>query len=168
MVNSFLLVGPPCDPAGIRQLDPAEAMRRIAAGGHPLVSRGDDSGTHKREGQLWNAAGGLTPWAGYVASGQGMGATLVMADQRQAYTLTDEGTFRVLSRKIELVELVSEGRLLANPYGAMAVNPAKNGRVNDELADAFLDFLISQPAQRSIRDLTIGGRPLFRPLRLER
>lgn len=166
MYNTFELLGPGADPAGIKRLSAAAALRRIAAGRHPFVSRGDDSGTHQREMGLWRQGGDRPLWDAYIESGQGMGATLIMADQRQAYVLSDRGTYLAFKDKIELVPLGSSGEELFNPYGIMTVNPEKNDRINDELATAFVDFMISPEAQTMIRDFRVGEEPLFYPLRL--
>jgi len=166
MYNTFQILGPPEDPAGIEEMEPVAALQRIAAAGERFVSRGDDSGTHKRELKLWHEGGGRPEWDGYLASGQGMGATLTMADQMNAYVLSDRGTYLKFQEKIRLVPLVASSPKLHNPYGILVVNPQQHPRVNAELAQAFVDFVISPDAQRLIRDHTIGGQRLFHPLRL--
>jgi tungstate transport system substrate-binding protein len=166
MVNHFVLLGPPDDPAGVRGSDPAEALRKIARADQRFVSRGDDSGTHKREQALWQAAGGRPEWQGYVESGQGMGATLVMADEKHAYTLADQGTYLKFKKKIDLVSLLPPSPRLRNPYSVIAVNPQRHKGVNARLAGAFIEFLIAPATQRRIAEYKVAGQQLFRPTRL--
>jgi len=167
MFNHFLLVGPASDPAKIHALEPAAAFARIATGKHVYFSRGDDSGTHKRELQFWEQLGGLVEWVDYCEVGQGMGPTLMMADEKQGYTLVDMGTYLKFKEKIDLVPLVEEANSLRNPYAALVVNAARHDKLNAALAGAFVDFLISQPTQRQIADFRISGRALFTPTRLD-
>ena len=146
MYNTFELLGPADDPARVRGLPAPDALSRIAAAVQRFVSRGDDSGTHKRERTLWAAAGGRPEWTGYVETGQGMGATLIMADQMAAYVLADRGTFLRFKDKIDLVPLAAQSDALSNPY--------------------FVDFMIAPDTQRIIRDYRVAGETLFHPLRL--
>lgn len=166
MFNTFEVLGPPDDPAGVRGLAPDTALQKIAAGKFPFVSRGDDSGTHKRELWLWEKGGGQKPWSEYLETGLGMGATLTIADETQAYVLCDRGTFLYSKPKIELVSLVAGSADLRNPYGAMVVNPEKHPEARADLANAFLDYLVSARTQALIRDYQIGGESLFYPLHL--
>ena len=166
MQNSFEVLGPTSDPADIRGKAAAEALRKIAAEKQRFVSRGDESGTHSRELLLWQAAGGKPAWKAYVESGQGMGASLIMADQMQAYILTDRGTYLSFRDKIALVPLVKKSAELLNTYSVIVVNPSKHSRINDHLAQSFVDYLISPGAQQMIGDHRIDGEPLFQPLRL--
>jgi tungstate transport system substrate-binding protein len=166
MYNDFVLLGPEGDPAQIRELDPVEAMTKIARGKHPFVSRGDDSGTYQRELSLWEAAGGRPAWEGYIESGQGMGGTLVMADEKQAYVLADMGTYLKFQDKIELIPLAAAAESLRNPYAAIVVNPQRHPHIDAALANALVDFLISAEAQRLIAGYRISGRQLFHPTRL--
>lgn len=168
MHNYFLIAGPADDPSKARGLDAAAAFKKIAAGKHRFVSRGDDSGTHKRERSLWKTAGGLPEWEGYAESGQGMGPTLVMADEMNAYVLTDEGTWRKQSGKFQLVPLVTEGAGLRNPYAVIVVNPNKHPSINSNLAGAFVDFLISAQGQQLIAGYQINGQEVFHADRLEK
>jgi tungstate transport system substrate-binding protein len=165
MYNTFIVLGPSTDPADVAGLAPIEAMRRIAAGHHPFVSRGDDSGTHDRERRLWELGGGRSEWSGYIESGRGMGATLVMADQVGGYVLCDRGTYLRFRDKVELVPVVEAPDELLNPYGAIVVNPAKHPAIERELAERFVDFLVSEQGQRVIQDFRIDGEPLFHPSR---
>jgi tungstate transport system substrate-binding protein len=167
MYNDFVIVGPDADPAGIKGMDSApEALAKIAGSEPSFVSRGDDSGTHTKEKAIW-AEGGVEPagdW--YISAGQGMGAVLTMADEQQAYTLSDRATY--LARTLEgteLVILVEGDAILFNPYGVMAVNPDKNAQINNELANQFIDWLISLPAQEKIGEFGVEefGAPLFTP-----
>ena len=166
MFNHFTIVGPPDDPAAIGGLEGAAALRKIAASGQPFVSRGDDSGTHQRELLLWKTVGGRPSWSKYVESGQGMGATLIMADQMSAYALTDRGTYLTFQKKIRLVPLVFSSQALLNPYGIIVVNAQAGSAVNQQLAQSFVDFIISPKIQRLIQDYKLEGQPLFYPLHL--
>lgn len=166
MFNTFELLGPPADPAKVRGLPAVEALAVIAAAKQPLASRGDDSGTHKRELALWKQAGGRPDWDGYVESGQGMGRTLIMADQRQAYVLADRGTFRKLQAKLDLVPLAQQDKTLRNPYGILVVNPDKDTRINVAGAHRLADFFVSREIQQRIRAYQVEGESLFYPLRL--
>jgi tungstate transport system substrate-binding protein len=167
MYNDFVIVGPPDDPAGIEGMeDAAEAFQAIAQAEAPFVSRGDDSGTHTKEKAIWEAAGVEPEGDWYISAGQGMGAVLTMADEQQAYTLSDRATY--LARTLEgtdLVILVEGDPILFNPYGVIAVNPEKNPEVQAELADTFIDWLISVPVQEKIGSFGIDefGQPLFVP-----
>jgi len=166
MHNDFVIVGPPDDPAGIRAKSGTEALKTIMARGSVFISRGDDSGTNKKELSLWKQTD-LTP-AGrknYIESGQGMGATLQMASEKQAYTLTDRGTY--LSQKAHLeLDILSEGdKSLLNIYHVMQVSPLKFDRVNAEGAEAFVEFMISPRTQEAIGQFGKKefGQPLFFP-----
>ncbi len=176
MGNDFIVVGPPGDPAGVRGLPTAAAaFTRIAAAGALFASRGDDSGTHTREMSLW-AAAGLTPTAEarwYLALGQGMGETLIVANETGAYTLTDRGTW--LAQKKSLPDLtvmvggatITENRdaALLNPYGVIPVNPRTHPGVNYELALLFVDWLTAPGTQTRIAEFGLAefGQPLFYP-----
>ena len=164
MFNTFELLGPPDDPAKIRGMEPHVALQEIAAGGHRFVSRGDDSGTHKRELLLWEKAGNRPDWPEYMETGQGMGATVFIADQMQGYAICDRGTFLSVRGKIDLVPLTKQTVDMRNFYGIIAVNPDKNPAVNSELAGALVDFLISAEVQSTIADFQVDGEPLFIPL----
>lgn len=166
MYNDYVLVGPATDPAGVRAAGTAaQAMRAIAARG-VFVSRGDASGTHELELALW-AAAEVDPRSveRRDETGQGMGATLNVADQRRAYTLTDRGTYLALRRRLDLVVLVEGGDRLHNVYRVYAVNPARHRGVKHAEARAFIDFLVSEPVQRAIGAFgrATYGQPLFVP-----
>jgi tungstate transport system substrate-binding protein len=152
MYNDFVIAGPPSDSAGIKgKGNVAEAFKMIAEAKATFVSRGDDSGTHTKEKSIWKAAETGPSGAWYLSAGQGMGAVLTTANELQAYTLSDRATY--LARKgkgLELAILVQGDPLLFNPYGVIAVNPGKHAQINAELANAFIDWLISVPAQEEI------------------
>jgi len=166
MHNNFILVGPTDDPAGVRGLDDApEAMSQIAESESPFVSRGDDSGTHAKELEIWRSAG-LTPAGGwYQESGIGMGQTLLVASDKQAYTLCDRATYLVLRENLALDILVQGDPALFNVYHVMQVNPAKSSQINAEAAAAFVAFITSPEAQEVIRSFGEDrfGQPLFVP-----
>lgn len=164
MVNYFVIIGPQSDPAKIEGLSVSQSLPKIQNGNFKFISRGDNSGTHKKEIALW---GGKSPkWDHYIKSGQGMGATLIMADQMNAYTIADIGTYLKMIKKLSLKRLNKKEPKLLNPYGAMIVNPEKHPEVKAKLADHFLDFLISEKAQRIIGDYKINNKTLFEPLHL--
>lgn len=164
MVNDFVIVGPVRDPAGIATASgPADAFRRVAERRARFLSRGDDSGTHARERELWDSVG-LSPWTSrpgwYVEAGSGMAETLQMASQMAAYTLTDTGTFLHLREALRLRLLVEGGAVLRNEY---TYTLPRNGR-NPEGARDFLAWLTG-PGQDMIADhgVAVFGEPLFRP-----
>lgn len=162
MYNDFVVLGPVSDPAGVKQTsDVVAAMAAIAQHQSTFVSRGDDSGTHSREKQLWSAAH-ITPngdW--YLEAGRGMGEVIIMAGERKGYTLSDRGTYLAFSGKTDL-QVVSQGdKSLFNPYGVIMVNPEKHPHVKVELAKKFLDFLVSDQAKALITGYRRGGEQLF-------
>jgi len=167
MYNDFVIVGPAADPAGIKGMaDAARALAAIAEAESPFVSRGDDSGTHTKEKSIWAEAGIEPAGEWYISAGQGMGAVLTMADERQAYTLSDRATY--LARTLEGTELVILGEgdpILFNPYGVIAVNPDKSPQINNDLANQFIDWLMSVPTQEKIGQFGMDkfGAPLFTP-----
>ena len=164
MHNEFLIVGPASDPAGLRgSTDPIAAFRKLAAGVAPFVSRGDQSGTHQRELALWKRAGVPlpTPFHGtwYIESGQGMGATLQLADEKQAYTLTDHATYLAWRAKLQLVPIVEGDSLFYNVYHVLELNPKNAARINVAGGKAFADFIVSPECQRLIGQF---GRERFK------
>lgn len=164
MWNDFVILGPPADPAAIRGAsDAAGALRAVAATEAVFVSRGDDSGTHIRERALWERGGARPVWDGYLDAGQGMGACLVMADEKRGYVLADRGTFLALQARLDLVVLVEGDPRLTNPYGAIRVNPERHEGLNVEGAEALLDYLTSAEGQARIASFRIGGEVLFHP-----
>jgi tungstate transport system substrate-binding protein len=164
MHNDFVILGPPADPAGVRGLkDAAAALRKIAEAGSPFVSRGDDSGTHKKEDSLWAAAGIEPEGEWYMSAGQGMGACLTIADEKQGYVLADRGTFIAYGDKVGLKVVVEGDDRLFNPYGVIAVNPEKHPHVKHAEATKFVEWLTSPEAQDMIAGFKKGGQQLFYP-----
>lgn len=167
MYNDFALVGPRRDPAGIGGLaDAVDGLVRIAAGQAVFVSRGDDSGTHKRELSLWQAAGidvAAASGTWYRESGAGMGTTLNIASGMGAYTLTDRGTWLNFGNKGNLAILVESDRRLFNPYGVILVNPRRHPHVKAADGQAFIDWLLSPDGQGAIAAYRIDGQPVFFP-----
>lgn len=165
MYNDFVIVGPPADPAGVRgQKDVLAAFRAIYRANALFVSRGDDSGTHKMEQAYW-AELKLTPESnpGYRAAGRGMGEVLLMASELQAYSLSDRATYYAMRGKTRLSLLVEGDARLFNPYGIIAVNPAKYPDINYRGARALIDWITSAEGQRAIADFRIDGEQLFYP-----
>lgn len=166
MHNDFILIGSSKDPAGIKGKPAADALKSIASAQSVFISRGDDSGTHKKELSLWKEAGidpKGKPW--YQESGQGMGATLAMASQKGAYTLTDRGTFLSQKAHIELSILCEGDKPLLNIYHVMQVNPERFTKVNAAGAKAFVDFMVAPETQKRIGEFGKDkyGAPLFFP-----
>ncbi|HET7009725.1 MAG TPA: substrate-binding domain-containing protein [Anaerolineales bacterium] len=176
MFNDFVMVGPREDPADVAgAATAAEALTRIADSHSTFVSRGDDSGTHAKEVALWAAAGRLpqaeSGW--YLSLGQGMGETLQMADETLGYTLSDRGTYLSMADTLSSLTIVFGGATIAdnpdpelmNPYGVLPVNPAKVPGVNNDLAEAFAEWLTSPQAQSMIGAFGVErfGQPLFYP-----
>ncbi|MFC1786794.1 substrate-binding domain-containing protein [Halobacteriota archaeon] len=174
--NYFLIVGSGSDPAGVKGMTPEDAVRTIMEKGKDnpkiqFVSRGDNSGTHAKEKKVWASAGldyeevrNSGTW--YVEAGSGMGSTLVMANEKSAYTLADIGTFLAFKGDVELVPIVEEGDILLNVYGVIAINPEKHPYTNITMANNFINFLTSEEAQQIIAEYGVEehGRPLFYPL----
>ena len=167
MVNDFVIVGRRDDPAGVGGATDAEAaLRRIAEARVPFVSRGDDSGTHKRELALWRVAGidvAAASGSWYREAGAGMGATLNSASAMDAYALTDRGTWLAFGNRGALAVLVEGDPRLVNPYGVILVNPAVHPHVKDRLGQAFIDWLTGPEGQAAIGGFRIGGRSPFTP-----
>ena len=167
MYNDFVIVGPAADPANIAGLkDAVEGFRKIAAAQAPFASRGDDSGTNKAELKLWQDAGiDPKPASGkwYLETGSGMGATLNTAVGKQAYTLTDRGTWLSFANKGDFKVLVEGDPKLFNQYGVILVNPAKHPNVKAEEGREFIDWLIGPQGQAAIAGYKIGGEQLFFP-----
>jgi len=162
MWNDFVIAGPAADPAGIRgACSAADALKQLAGGNEMFVSRGDDSGTHTRERDLWKAAEVTPDWSGYRSAGQGMGACLNIAHELRAYVLTDRGTFLAYGKKVDLEVLVEGEPGLRNPYGAILVNPAKHPHVNAEGAKKLLDYLTSPEGRAKIEAFRVDGKVLF-------
>ncbi|MGD0623005.1 MAG: substrate-binding domain-containing protein [Thermacetogeniaceae bacterium] len=163
MHNSYVIVGPPDDPAKIKGLSSTDAFKKIAKAKAVFVSRADNSGTNIEENVIWKQAG-ITPsgnW--YIKSGQGMGPTLLIASEKTGYTLTDLSTYLAQQKNIQLDILVQGDKSLINIYHVMQVNPAKFSKVNADGAKAFEDFMVSQAAQNVIADFGKDkyGQPLY-------
>ena len=179
--NYFLIVGPPDDPAGIKGLTPEDAFKKLMEEGtkNPrqikFVSRGDESGTHVKEKAIWQAAGfdydavQESSWAkareGYAEVGSGMGPTLLKANEKNAYTLTDNGTFLAYKGKLNLVPIVEKGQILLNVYSVIAVSPEKHPTAKIEMTNNLVDFLTSTEIQELIGEYGVEdyGVQLFTP-----
>jgi len=164
MHNDYVLVGPADDPARIAGVKgAAAALRQIAEVKATFVSRGDDSGTHKQERALWKATGLSPTGTWYVEAGQGMGATLRIASEKQGYTLTDRATYLSLQKTLGSQILLEGDSLLLNKYSVMLVNPAKHPKVNGEGAKALHKWLLTDEARTLIQDYGKDrfGQPLF-------
>jgi tungstate transport system substrate-binding protein len=167
MYNDFVLIGPKSDPANVRGTkDVAAAFRKIREAGAPFVSRGDRSGTHFAELEIWRLAGidiGRDKGSWYRDTGQGMGPALNTAAAMNAYILADRGTWLSFKNRGELAIAVEGDKRLYNQYGVMLVNPARHPNVKQELGQAFIDWLISPQGQQAIADYKINGEQLFFP-----
>jgi tungstate transport system substrate-binding protein len=167
MYNDFVLIGPKSDPAGINGTkDVSQALRAIRDKRAPFISRGDRSGTHLAELDLWKDAGidiekGKGSW--YKSIGQGMGAALNTAAASDAYVLSDRATWIHFSNKGDLQIVVEGDKRLFNQYGVMLVNPAKHPNVKKELGQRFIDYLVSPDGQKDIANYNVGGKQLFYP-----
>ena len=169
--NYFLVVGPEDDPAGIKGLTPEDAFKKLfETGSGSLVSRGDYSGTHSKEKAIWKAAGydyetvrKAGDW--YIEAGRGMGPTLLMASEKQAYALTDMGTFLAYKGKLDLVPIVDKGSILLNVYSAIAINPEKHPKANSDMGTNLINFLTSSEIQQLIGNYGVKeyGMQLFTP-----
>jgi tungstate transport system substrate-binding protein len=167
MYNDFVIIGPEDDPAKIKGMPKAvEALKRIAETQSRFVSRGDKSGTHLLELGLWKQAGVEPTGAWYIESGQGMGQTLGIANDRRAYTITDRGTWLAFQKRISLPILVEKDKPLLNIYSVMEVNSANGPRVNVAGGKAFADFVMAPDTQAVIKTFGVDkyGQPLFVPI----
>ena len=167
MYNDFVIIGPPDDPAKIKGVPKAlDALKRIAESQSRFVSRGDKSGTHVLELALWKQAGVEPKGAWYIESGQGMGQTLGIANDRRAYTLTDRATYLAFAKRVDLPILVEKDRPLLNIYSVMEVNPANGPRVNVAGGKAFAEFVLAPETQAVIRTFGMDkyGQALFVPI----
>jgi tungstate transport system substrate-binding protein len=167
MYNDFVLIGPKTDPAGVKGTkDIIAALNTIKSKSLPFISRGDKSGTHTAEVNLWKAAGidiaaDKGPW--YKEIGQGMGAALNTASASNAYVLADRGTWLAFKNRGDLVITVEGDKRLFNQYGVMLVNPEKHASVKKDLGQQFINWLISAEGQKAIADYKINGEQLFYP-----
>jgi len=163
MYNYFILLGPDEDPAEVRGAGTApEAYRRIAAAQAALVSRGDESGTHQKEKEIWAEAAGSVPKAAWLMeTGQGMGPSLQIADEKRAYILTDRGTYLAYKEKISLVPVMESDETLLNPYSLIAVNPEKYPGVNYNLAMELIRWMSGEEGKAAINGFKAGGESMF-------
>jgi tungstate transport system substrate-binding protein len=166
MHNDFVIIGPANDPAKINGKNPVEALKKIYQAQVNFVSRGDDSGTHVKELALWKLAGlnpAGQPW--YIETGQGQGATISIANEKDGYALTDRGTFLTYQANVILKILVQNDKSLLNVYHVITVNPDKWPQANLAGAKAFADFITSQQGQQIIHEFGVDkyGQPLFFP-----
>jgi tungstate transport system substrate-binding protein len=164
MYNDFVIVGAAADPAQVRSAQSAaEALKRIAEKAALFISRGDQSGTHKQEQTLWQASGVVAKGAWYIEAGQGMGATLRIASEKEAYTLTDRSTYLHLQKTLTSTVLYAGDPVLRNVYSIIRVNPAKHSTVNAAGAQAFHAWLLGDQARELIRQYGVAqfGQPLF-------
>ena len=164
MYNDFVIVGPASDPAGIRgQKDATVAMEHIAKQQSIFISRGDQSGTHKKELSLWQQDNAIHTGDWYREAGQGMGKVLQISNELNAYTLVDRGTWLAYADKVELQVLVEGDKRLFNPYGVIAINPQRHKEVNYKGAMAFVNWLTSETTQKQIGAFRIHDKNLFIP-----
>ena len=166
MYNDFLIIGPAEDPAGIKgSTDTIAAFKTIAAKQAAFVSRGDDSGTDKKEKGIWTKAEMTPAGAWYIESGQGMGDTFRMADEKKAYTLIDRATYLAQKDKYKLEIIIEGDKSLLNPYGVIPVNPEKFPKVDYEGATKFAEWLTSEKGQKMIGEFGVKefGQQLFVP-----
>jgi tungstate transport system substrate-binding protein len=167
MYNDFVIIGPKDDPARARSAKNAiDALKVIAQGKATFVSRGDNSGTHRLEKSLWKSAAIQPKGTWYIETGQGMGATLGIANERNAYTITDRGTYLAYGKRINLAIIIEGDRPLLNIYSVLEVNPANGPRVNVAGGKAFADFMVAPQTQNVIRNFGVEkfGRSFFVPV----
>ena len=163
MYNDFVLIGPKSDPAKAKGNSINNGLSAVAKSNAAFISRGDKSGTHAAELRYWAAAGVSDKGKGYAECGCGMGPALNIAASKNAYVLTDRGTWLNFKNRQDLTMLVEGDRKLFNQYGVMVVNPAKHPHVKAALAQQFADWVVSPAGQASIAGYKIGGEPLFFP-----
>jgi tungstate transport system substrate-binding protein len=164
MYNDFIIVGPKSDPAGAAgSVTVAQVLQRIHASEQPFISRGDDSGTHKRELILWQSSGKIPAGSWYREVGQGMGKTLQIANEVDGYTMTDRGTWLAYQSKLDIELLFEDDPPLFNPYGIIAVSPERHPDVNYAGASRLIKWMTSPAVQKMIGEYKIRGRQLFVP-----
>lgn len=164
MYNDFVLVGPKADPAGVKGNDIVAALRKVAAGNAPFVSRGDRSGTHAAELRFWKATGNdASKGSGYRECGCGMGPALNMAAGTGAYVLTDRGTWLNFKNRADLTILVEGDQRLFNQYGVILVNPARYPHIKAAEGQKFVEWLVGAQGQAAIASYKIGGEQVFFP-----
>ena len=164
MYNDFILVGPSADPAGLRgEHELMSGLRKLVAAKVKFVSRGDQSGTDQMERAYWQQAGVKPSGSAYISAGLGMGEVLTMAAQLDAYTLTDRATFAAYKAKTGLAVLLEGDSKMFNPYGIIAVNPAKYKDINFHGASALIEWITSAEGQSKIASFKLDGQQLFFP-----
>ncbi len=164
MHNDFVIIGPEDDPANLSEAgDIKDAMSRLIKSNHVFVSRGDDSGTHKKEKKLWQTIDTKPSGDWYLSVGQGMGVVLRIADDKDAYTLTDRGTYLAYKDKIKLKVLFENDAMLYNPYHVILVNPEKHPHTKIDLARKYSAFIRGEEGQELIRNFKVNGKTLFHP-----
>ena len=162
MYNDYVLIGPLSDPARIGdEKNVLKALKIIANKNKTFISRGDDSGTHKKETLLWGSLGEKPHFSAYKSVGQGMGPTLIMANELQAYTLTDRGTWLAYQKKLDLKILLEGDKRLFNPYQVILINPKRHPDLNHKGAKAFSDWIISSKTKAKIESFKVNGQQLF-------
>ncbi len=167
MYNDFILIGSQSDPAKIKSTkNSIEALKLVRQSQSRFVSRGDNSGTHNLEKSLWKQAGIEPKGSWYIESGQGMGATLAIANDRSAYTITDRATYLAYQKRLALVILLEGDKPLLNIYSVLEVNPANGPRINTVGGKAFADFMVAPQTQAAIKSFGAEkfGQPLFIPV----
>ena len=164
MHNDFVIVGPAADPAGLKEAKNISAvMSRLIQGQHTFISRGDDSGTHKKEKELWQKTNREPSGDWYLSVGQGMGVVLRIANDKKAYTLTDRGTYLAYKDKMKLQVVFENDVTLFNPYHVILVNPVKHPHVKVDLARKYSEFIRGAEGQELIRNFKVNGSILFHP-----
>jgi tungstate transport system substrate-binding protein len=163
MENYFVILGPANDPANIKD-KPATTAFKLIANRYRFASRGDDSGTHMKELGLWKALGRTPPIMNYFETGQGMANTLLIAEEKQAYVLTDRATYLRFNKRLTLVPLASPHPVLKNRYSVITVTPTKNDMINQRSAIQLAEFLVTPAAQKTISEYKIQNQTLFTPL----
>ena len=167
MYNDFIILGPPADPAKIKSIKSSiDSLKLIASSQSRFVSRGDNSGTHNLERSLWKLAGIDPKGDWYIESGQGMGATLGIANDRNTYTISDRATYLAFRKRVTLAVLFEGDKPLLNIYSVMEVNPANGPRINAVGGKAFADFMVAPQTQTVIKTFGVEkyGQPLFVPI----
>jgi len=166
MYNDYVILGPSADLAIIKgEQSVAQAFAKIADAGSTFISRADDSGTHKKELEIWKSAQISPAWPQYIQAGVGMSATLAIAEEKQAYVLTDRGTYLAYKKNLSIAVLVEGDTPLLNPYHVMRVNPSKYAHVNTRASIQFVEFMTSAEVREIIRTYGVDlfGEPLFIP-----
>ncbi len=164
MHNDFVIVGPENDPVGLKGANTIQqAMKLLSNKKHIFISRGDDSGTYKKEKNLWDLVSGVPSGNWYLAVGQGMGIVLRIADDKEAYTLTDRGTYLAYKDKVRLKVLFENDEALFNPYHVIMINPEKHSHAKIDLARKYSEFIRGEEGQNLIRNFKVNGELLFHP-----